>query len=207
MIPAPGLTGAAFGKAADGDRSDLESRRRIGAALGISSDWAWLRQVHGSRVVRAAKPGLAGAGDGLVTTVAGLPLAVATADCFPVALEGNGGAGIVHVGWRGAAAGVVGATRRALEDLGVELRRAAIGPGIGSCCFEVGGDVVEIFGDYAAFTTWGTPSVDLGAVIEHELSGLEVWAVGECTMCGEGFHSFRRDGTEQRQVGLAWLAA
>jgi len=142
-----------------------------------------------------------------VTTADGLPLAVATADCFAVVLEGDGGVGIAHAGWRGVAAGVVGSTRRALEDLGVNLRRAAIGPGIGPCCFEVGADAAGVFGDYLGRTTWGTRSIDLVAAIEHELSGLEVWAAGECTMCGEGFHSFRRDGTRQRQVALAWLTA
>jgi copper oxidase (laccase) domain-containing protein len=205
MILAPGFAGAAFGTAADGDRSDRESRRQIAAALGIPSAWAWLRQVHGSRVLRAIGPGLAGNGDALVTTVAGLPMAVATADCYAVILEGDGGVGIAHVGWRGAAVGIVGATRLALERLGVHVRRAAVGPGIGPCCFEVGADVAVMFDGSVGCTTWGAPSVDLVTAFEPELSGLEVWRAGVCTMCGDGFHSYRRDGTRRRQVALAWL--
>jgi len=99
------------------------------------------------------------------------------------------------------------ATRRVLEELGVQLRRAAVGPGIGPCCFEVGPDVARRFDGHMGRTSWGTPSVDIVAAIEPELSGLDVWRAGVCTMCGEGFHSFRRDGTPGRQVALAWLSA
>ncbi len=207
MILVPGFAGAAFGTAADGDRSDPEARRRIAAGLGVPAAWAWLRQVHGSRVLQATGPGLVGNGDGLVTAAAGLPLTVATADCFAVILEGEGGVGIAHVGWRGAAAGVVAATRRALEGLGVRPRRAAIGPGIGPCCFEVGAEVAGRFAGHLGRTTWGAPSADLVGAFEAELSGLDVWRSGACTMCGEGFHSFRRDGTGNRQTALAWLTA
>jgi YfiH family protein len=207
MIRPPGLNSAAFGTAADGNgRDDPAAREAISAELRISTDWARLRQVHGAVVHRAESPGTLGDGDAAFTLLPGLPLAVATADCFPVALEADGASGIAHAGWRGAAAGVVPALAAAMRDAGADPRRAAIGPGIGPCCFEVGPEVVAEFPAAVSTTTWGTPSVDLPAVLRGQLDGLEVWESGGCTMCGSGFHSFRRDATRLRQVGLAWVA-
>lgn len=198
---------AAFGAAVDGDgRSDPSARNAISAALGIPSEWAVVRQVHGSEVVVADRPGHLGEADGIVTTRPGLPLAVATADCLPVVLWGPNGVGIAHAGWRGAAAGVVGAVRRALVDAGAAPTHAAVGPGIGPCCFEVGPEVAQRFPAHTATTSWGTRSVDLPGSVATELDGLEVWRSGACTHHEEEFHSFRRDGTPLRQVAVTWLS-
>lgn len=207
MIRPDGIAGVAFGEAADGDpRSDPEARRRFADAVGVSDGWAWLRQVHGARVVRASAPGLLGSADAAFTTTSGLPLVVATADCYPVVLIAEGGVGIAHAGWRGAAAGVVDALRVAMEQADLPPKLAAIGPGIGPCCFEVGPEVAAAFPDEAAGTSWGTPSVDLVASISRSLDGIEVWRSGMCTMSDSGFHSFRRDRTTARQGSVAWLA-
>lgn len=207
MIRPPGFRGAAFGTAADGDgRHDREARQRISGSLGIPADWACLHQVHGSRVWEARSPGLQGDGDAVFTTVPRLPLAVGTADCVPVILEGPGGTGLAHMGWRGAAAGVVAALRSAMEAAGVTPVRAAVGPGIGPCCYEVGADVLAALPAFHAHTERETASVDLPAAAASGLAGLEVWHAGVCTSCGAGFHSFRRDGTRRRQVAVAWLA-
>ena len=207
MIRPPGFRGAAFGTAADGDgRHDPEARQRISGALGVPADWAYLHQVHGSRVREATSPGLQGDGDALFTTVFRLPLAVGTADCVPVILEGPGGTGLAHMGWRGAAAGVVAALRAAMEAAGAAPVRAAVGPGIGPCCYEVGAEVLAALSAFQARTRRGTASVDLSAAAASGLAGLEVWKAGLCTCCGSGFHSYRRDATRRRQVAVAWLA-
>ena len=122
--------------------------------------------------------------------MAGLPLAVFTADCLAVVLEGEGIVGIAHAGWRGLAAGVI--TGRALEDAGSPAKAAAIGPAIGSCCFEVGEDVAGRFPEEAATTTWGSPSVDLLAAARAQLAGLELWDAGRCTGHDPGLFSHRR---------------
>lgn len=206
MIRPPGFRGAAFGTAADGDgRSDEAARHRISRALGLSGDWAYLHQVHGRRVRRARGPGPQGNGDALFTTVAGLPLAVGTADCLPVVIEAAEGVGLAHAGWRGAAAGVVEALRRAMEAEGLVAQQAAVGPGIGPCCFSVGPEVGVALPRFRAATRAGEESVDLPAAVADALAGLAVWRWDGCTCCGPGFHSYRRDGTRQRQVALAWL--
>jgi YfiH family protein len=207
MIRPPGLSGAAFGSAVHGNgRDDPEARSRISALLGIPDAWAWMGQVHGASVIRARRPGRLGEGDAAFTTVAGLPLVVATADCLPVVLEGRGGVGIAHAGWRGVVGGVVEALRGAMTAAGVPPTRAAIGPGIGPCCFEVGPDVAARFAGHRVVSTlWGTESVHLSGAVRDRLAGLEVWAADECTMCNPEYRSYRRDATEERQVGVAWL--
>jgi copper oxidase (laccase) domain-containing protein len=129
------------------------------------------------------------------------------ADCFPVIVEGAGGVGIAHAGWRGTSAGVVPALLQAMRGAGVGPVRAAIGPGIGPCCFEVGPEVAARFPGRVAATTWGTTSVDLRGALLDQLDGLEVWVAEACTMSGEGFHSYRRDGTPLRQAAVAWRPA
>lgn len=205
MIRPPGFRGVAFGTAADGDgRHDPEARRRISRELGVPAEWAFLHQVHGTRVLEAGSSGLQGDGDALFTSVPGLPLVVGTADCIPVIIEGAGGVGLAHMGWRGAAAGVVAALRSAMEAAGMAPARAGIGPGIGPCCYEVGAEVLAALPAFQARTSRGTAAIDLAAAAAAGLAGLEVWHAGVCTCCGTGFHSYRRDATRRRQVAVAW---
>jgi YfiH family protein len=198
--------GVAFSDATDGDvRNDLEARARLSARLGISDLWATLRQVHGSRVVRAEGSGVVGEADALWTTETDLPLAVYTADCFGVVMLSSSAVGVAHAGWRGAASGVVTALRAELEGAGHEVRRAAIGPGIRSCCFEVGDEVVAQFEGHVEETTWGTASVDLVGVLTEQLAGIDVEVAGGCTRHDDRFFSHRRDGLPRRQVTIGWV--
>jgi YfiH family protein len=166
---------------------------------------AQARQVHGARVVRrdAADPGAVEA-DGVATTAPGLAAVVLTADCLPVALVAPGGVAMVHAGWRGLAAGVLEAGVAALADAGPV--RAAIGPGAGPCCYEVGPELRERFG------TEGT-TLDLKAIARERLAAAgvaEVHDAGLCTLCAQRggaplFFSHRRDhGRTGRQAGVAW---
>lgn len=207
MIFPEGIPGVAFGDAADGDpRRDPATRSAIAAVIAVDG-FAWIDQVHGARVVAAVAPGGAGEADAVYTTIPGLAVTVGTADCFPVALVGGGVVGLAHAGWRGAAAGVVAGLRTAMRDVsGVEPHLAAIGPGIGPCCFEVGAEVAERFPGYLSETTAGSRSVDLRRVLSEQLEGIPTWVAPQCTKCGDGWNSHRRDRTDRRQVALAWLA-
>lgn len=208
MIRPDGFRGAAFGDASDGDaRRDASTRNRLSSRLGISEHWASLRQVHGVAVLEVTGPGDQGEADAAWTAVPGLPLVIATADCLPVILEGDRAVGVAHAGWRGAAAGVVGALRQAMEEAGMPPARAAIGPGIGACCFEVGPEVAARFPGHESETDRGMVSVDLAAAVSDALVGLEVWRSPDCTMGDDRYRSHRRDGTPERQVAIAWLPA
>src|SRR4051794_887561 len=118
-----------------------ENRRRAAGGRPV----AFARQVHGTRVLPVDGPtdeASAAEADGVATAAAGLALLVLTADCLPVALAASGAVAMVHAGWRGLAAGVLEAGVAALRALdGDGPIHAAIGPGAGGCCYEVGDEV------------------------------------------------------------------
>lgn len=206
MIRPEGFRGAAFGTAADGDpRTDPGRLAAMASALGISAEWATISQIHGDVVLVAEVPGHLGEGDAIVTAVPDLPIVVATADCVPVIVEAEGAVAVVHAGWRGLGAGTIAAALGRLRALGHEPSRAAVGPAVGPCCYEVGADVADRFGAFTTTTTWGTPSVDLGAAAEAQLAGLAVWRSGRCTLTDPDLHSHRQNGTSSRQVAVAWV--
>lgn len=180
---------------------------------------AAVRQVHGDRVLlvddTTDAPTLAWTpADGLATTTPGIGLAVRAADCLPVLLADPdaGVAGAAHAGRVGLAAGVLGALVETLRGLGAGRLRAWIGPHICGDCYEVPEDLqaefVAAHPQALARTSWGTPSLDLGAVAEAQLTGLgcTVLRVDPCTFTTPTLHSYRRDGTASgRQAGLIWL--
>lgn len=206
MIQPPGLRGVVFTDGTDGDlRHDLEARRTLASRAGVPRRWATVAQVHGNSVVRVDRPGDAGQADALWTTEADLAVAVFTADCFGVVLIGEGVIGVAHAGWRGTRAGVVGRLRAEMSEAGHPPERAAVGPGIGPCCFEVGPEVLVEFRGHMSTTMWETPSVDLRGAIGDQLDGLDVWVSTECTHHGEAMFSHRRDGTPMRMAAVGWL--
>lgn len=208
MIEPPGFRGAIFGEAADGDpRTNPAVRSHFSGWFGAPDRWSWVNQVHGGTVLAVDEPGSAGDGDGLATSSVGLAVGVATADCVPVIIEGTRTTVVVHAGWRGMAAGVVDAGVAAARVGGDTPIRAAIGPSIGPCCYEVGTEVLAVLDSYVATTTWGTSSVDLWSAAEAQLGGLQVWRADLCTFTDSRFLSHRRDGTKERQVSVAWLSA
>lgn len=205
MILAPGVPGVAFGTEADGDgRNHRSARRTISSTLGISADWAYVDQVHGVHIVTVDHQGNHGSADGICTRTAGLPLAIGTADCVPVALVGAGTVAMLHAGWRGVAGRIVD---RAIDDQPPgTFHTAVIGPHIGACCYEIGDEVVEAIGGFKSSTAAGTTSVDLKAAIVAQIDHrVGVKDVSACTMCDDRFASHRRNGTPARQVSLAWL--
>jgi YfiH family protein len=208
MIRPDGFRGAAFGTTVDGDaRADAASRRVVSGSLGITENWATVKQVHGAHAVEATVAGNLGEADAIFTGVPGLPVAVGVADCVPVIIEGPEAVAVVHAGWRGAVAGVVERALDALNDAGAPPIRAAIGPAIGPCCYEVGADVADRLPGHVSRTTWGTTSVDLPGFVAGQLVGLELWRSGDCTFTAPDLFSYRRDQTEDRQTAVAWLPA
>ncbi|MDH3306134.1 MAG: polyphenol oxidase family protein [Acidimicrobiia bacterium] len=203
MIRPPGFRGAAFSEASDGD---LRAGDRSGVArrLGISPEWATVRQVHGRSVVLAGAPGELSAADALVTEEVGLPVAVFTADCMGIVIEADRALAVVHAGWRGVVAGAIDEAVDYLVERGHTPIRAAIGPAIGPCCYEVGPEVASEFAS-GSKTTWGTTSVDLPTAAALRLKDIEIWVDGRCTRCEPGFFSHRRDGDVRRLAAIGWL--
>lgn len=207
MIRPPLWPGAAFTLAADGDQRQQSTREVVSDDLGISSDWATVRQVHGKRVVEVTGPGPAAEeADAIFTTVAGLPVAVMTADCAAVLVGGTGGVGAAHAGWRGVEAGVVPALVEEMKAAGAGPSWAAVGPFIMGCCFEVGPEVARRFPGRVTLSRRGRTSVDLGGSLAEQLGDLPTWWSQRCTLHQQGSFSHRRDATSQRMAAIGWVA-
>jgi len=193
---------------ADDPDAVAENRRR---ATPAGTEPAWARQVHGTRVltVGRATDGEAPDADGVATATPGLAALVLTADCLPVALTTQGAVAMVHAGWRGLADGVLEEGIRALRALDPDgALHAAIGPGAGGCCYEVGDEVAARF---AETPRRADRTIDLKAIAARRLreaGAVDVLDVARCTMCEpETFFSHRASGgLTGRQGGLAWRA-
>ena len=116
-----------------------------------------LRQVHSDIIRFVDSPAESQhAGDGLITATPGLGLAIQTADCLPVILVDpkRRAVGVFHAGWRGTLKRIVekgvGEMRRCFGSRARDLK-AAIGPGIHGCCYEVGQEVREQFASQFAY--------------------------------------------------------
>jgi YfiH family protein len=192
-----------------------DNRHRAAAALGLRPEHVLIgRQVHGADVAihdAAPRPSaFAEPGPDLPTVDGQVPARdrlaplVFVADCLPVAVAGSTGVAMLHCGWRGLAAGIVERGASA-----VDATAAAIGPGIGPCCYEVGDEVIAAFEDLGDGVADGR-MLDLPEVARRLLdrAGVgDVEASNLCTSCNpELFYSHRRDGERTgRQAGLAWM--
>ena len=127
--------------------------QRMAYSVG-ANDVAMLTQVHGNAVVAIADRGITASerpeADALVSDACHTAIAVRAADCVPLLMADarRGVVAAVHAGWRGTAARVAAAS---LQELGARYGTrpsdvvAAIGPSIGSCCYEVGTELVDAF--------------------------------------------------------------
>ena len=214
------------------DRAEAVQRNRARLQERVGVRPAHIRQVHGTlvrAVTDADDPFIAPLpeegielpeADGQATRLRGVAPMVLTADCLPIAVAGRGlggaqnGAAVVmlHAGWRGLAGGIVAEGVSALQKLGADgPLEAAIGPGAGGCCYEVGDAVREAFEEYGDRVRRGR-NLDLKAIARSQLERAGVETVHDaelCTICsGEDlFFSHRRDrGVTGRQAGLVWLS-
>jgi purine-nucleoside/S-methyl-5'-thioadenosine phosphorylase / adenosine deaminase len=203
------------------DDPDAVDRNRALVQAHVAGRLAMIRQVHGKRVVRvtaleqASGPTPRGEleeADGQASALRGIAPIVLTADCLPIALAGTGGVAMLHAGWRGLAEGIIEEGVCALQELGSEPHAltAAIGPGAGACCYEVGEEVHEHFRSYGRSARRGQ-NLDLKVIARARLAAAgisTVHDVGLCTICSPPslFFSHRRDrGVTGRQGGLIWL--
>jgi purine-nucleoside/S-methyl-5'-thioadenosine phosphorylase / adenosine deaminase len=156
------------------------------------------KQIHSSIVLDAAEG--AGEGDALISDRAGVTVGVRTADCVPILLVDPSipAVAAIHAGWRGSAENIASKAVRCLADEWHTLPgnlRAAIGPAIGVCCYEVGLEVAKQFEQWIPVTE--NRHLDLPAINERQLRAAgvaDIWKSGECTFCApDRFFSFRRE--------------
>lgn len=175
------------------------------ASFGKSAKIAYMKQVHGPEVKMAEAPGLYEC-DGIFTRESDLALIVRTADCLPLVFysEKARAVGVVHMGWRSAAAGI-------LEHISFDLSSfiCAAGVGLRACCYQVGDDFLEN-GRMKAFVTRQEKSyyfdpIDFARrnLVRNGLRESNFFDVGDCSFCSDGeFHSHRRTGTTDRTLSF-----
>ncbi len=206
------------------DRPEAVRRNRVRVQEQAGVPAALIYQVHGTSVRRIS--GMSDVGvapprdkdlelskaDGQATQLSGVAPMVLTADCLPIAVAGDGAVAMLHAGWRGLAGGIVAEGVRAVRELGADgPLEAAIGPGAGGCCYEVGDEVFEHFAEYGDPVRHGR-NIDLKAIARDQLERAGVQNVHDvdlCTICSDEslFFSHRRDrGVTGRQSGLVWLS-
>ena len=208
-----------------GDDGETVRRNRALLQQSLPGRPAWIAQVHGVAVADAGavRPGEpATVADASIARAPGVVCAVLTADCLPVLFADIDGkvVGAAHAGWRGLAAGVLGATLAAMRAAGAGEITAWLGPAIGPRRFEVGEDVRDAFSAALgaqvaapAFLPYdGRPGkylADMPLLARAFLArdGVNSVAGGEhCTASDEAqFYSYRRDGVSGRQATLIWL--
>lgn len=201
-------------------------------------NWVSASQIH-STIVRVIGWENCGEGllvpagedcDGFVTDVPGVLPVIRVADCTPILLagvkaDGSSVVGAVHAGWKGSGGGIVRVAVEKMVSLGAltESIRAAVGPHIGACCYEVGADLLESVAGMAgeAFArAYCTPRrIDEDGVQKYtaDLTGMNLHWLTEsgvrreqidvsphCTMCDpETFHSHRFTGGKRGTMGAA----
>ncbi|MGV6826010.1 MAG: peptidoglycan editing factor PgeF [bacterium] len=174
----------------------------------------WLHQVHGTDV--ASSPS-ASCADARTSSHPGEVCAVMTADCLPLLLTNRDATEVaaIHAGWKGLAAGILGATVAKMASDPAELI-VWMGPAIGPKAFEVGHDVREAFLSVnpvhqQAFAPVDADHwlVDIYLLASQQLNSLGVHSIyggGYCTVSeSERFYSYRRDGVTGRMASLIWI--
>ena len=201
----------------DDPAAKAENLRRLAADFAPGDVVCDLHQVHGAEVVLAdgSWPDRPHA-DAMVTTTPGVTLMVRAADCVPVLLVAvdERVVGAAHSGRPGLAAGVVPAVVTRMRELGAGRIEAWIGPHVCGRCYEVPeqmrADVAALVPESFAETSWGTPSLDLGAGVRAQLEELDVVVndVSRCTRESDDLYSYRRDGDRAgRLAGVVRLNA
>ena len=180
----------------------LSVRGRCGTSPGEMEGLVFLTQVHGPSVI--VSPSGGESADGMILPHGRRAPALRVADCVPVFLASGSTVAAFHAGWRGLAAGIAS---RMMDIFPGSPEVVVIGPSICPDCYEVGDDVRDsvLGGLPSGEHPDGRLDLRLAAVQRMRQAGLQaecpVYRLPGCTSCSPGhFHSYRRDGTEHRNI-------
>lgn len=218
------ITVPAFAGRRDGVRHFFGTRHEPRDVGSLGSDDESVRgvvsvtQVHGTDALVLDHPvrggeTFAGGWDALLTNQAGVVLTIRTADCLPMLVHDpvRHVVAALHVGWRGAVAGIVPKTLSLLRQRfgsTPESLQIGIGPSVGPCCYEVDEPVLSRlragFRDWRSVVEETGPNkamLDLHALVRRQaqaagVDGDRIQSVRVCTACHPDlFYSYRREGT------------
>ena len=187
-----------------------ENQRKL-----YKGEWNWLTQEHGTEIVwlEDDERSFGIRGDALATSSSQKVIAITVADCLPLLLtEQSGILSLMHLGWRGIEGGLLEKTLQFIRSKSSEPITAILGPCIDTCCYEFGQNelriLVEKYGEkIVGRTNKGSIAFDMRACVKEILksSNVEIkYEEDSCTKCDSRYWSFRADGTDKRQVMIAW---
>ncbi len=160
-------------------------------------------QVHGVNIVSLET--LPCEADGLIVSWENFerPLAIKTADCLPIVIEGERGVVFLHAGWRGLATGIL---EKSEVDL-IKPQRVFIGPSIHECCFEVSEDFEKNFAASPNFKALNgryffNLQEEVKSILRSRYPSVLIQHAPICTSCHLALHSYRRDKTTERNWNL-----
>lgn len=195
-----------------------KNRSKLIRELGLPKAPQWLRQVHGTNLLRLPHQGEVSTADGAITSEVNCVCAILTADCLPMLLTDQQGRQVaaIHAGWRGLAAGIV---QRAIACFSQPQQVLVwLGPAIGAQAFVVGSDVLVAFLALDADLqhcfrpcprSSGKWLANIYSVARHQLKSLgvtQVYGGDYCTYTdSKRFFSYRRDATYGRMASLIWI--
>ena len=182
----------------------------------IDAPWSYLKQVHGGEIIRIRNSGDSQGveGDGMISSISGVPMAIQVADCAPIVLICETPViGIVHAGWRGLLAGIVQNACSEMEKLGGHPTTAVVGSCIYPEHYEFGSVELEYmtreFGPTVeSETLGGRPALDIPETAKIALRRNNVFDthfIGDCTASSGKHWSHRVRGDKERQAMIAWL--
>lgn len=200
-----------------------QARNRAALAARIGMPLVKASQVHSTDVVlvasgsatrlrdgarEAASDAMRLEADALITRERGIALAVAVADCAPILLvTSDGWIGVAHAGWEGTTKGVVQAMREAIGELGGRVRdaRAAVGPAIGVCCYQIDAERARVIrarlggtGSLIERVADGHLAFDIAGEVAAQLGEAGVTRIEDLHRCtrdeAETFFSHRGEG-------------
>jgi YfiH family protein len=189
-----------------------------------------INQAHGTDILLVDEPNpdlshfLSLECDAIITNQPGIMLGILVADCYPILFwdPSNSVAAAAHVGWRGAAGGLIGKVVRALGEIFGSRPGdlyCAVGPGISGKCYEVDRVVRDgfqggptVWNKIASETRYGHWNLDIGksSVLQLEEEGVSLCNIMKVDYCTfkhrELFFSYRRDsGSTGRQMGFIMI--
>ena len=187
-----------------------ENQRKL-----YKGEWNWLTQEHGTEIVwlEDDERSLGITGDALATISSQKVIAITVADCLPLLLiEQSGILSLMHLGWRGIEGGLLEKTLQFIRSKSSEPITAILGPCIDTCCYEFGQNelriLVEKYGEkIVGRTNKGSIAFDMRVCVKEILKSFNVdikYEEDSCTKCDSRYWSFRADGTDKRQVMIAW---
>lgn len=160
-------------------------------------------QVHGVEI--ASLETLPAEADGMIASwdEPNANMAIKTADCMPIVIEGEKGVVFLHVGWRGLAKGIL----KKPEIVLINPQRVLIGPSIHVCCFEVTSELKDCFKQSPNFEEkdgklFFNLQLEAKDMLLQAFPNLLMSIAPICTCCHQDFHSHRRDQTKNRNWNL-----